>query len=63
MRTTEEVPELGWFLASALPLDLLPKHRQRIEDALSGQHEAILRDQRSSTAEDQHLPAKIQSPS
>lgn len=57
LRTTEEVSELEWFLPSALPSDLLPKHRQRVEDALSGQHEAILRDQRSSTAEDQNLTA------
>jgi ADP-ribose pyrophosphatase YjhB (NUDIX family) len=51
--TTEEVSELGWFQASALPTDVLPKHRQRVEDALAGQPETILRDQRTSTAEDQ----------
>ena len=56
LHTTEEVSELEWFLPSTLPQDLLPKHRQRVEDALSGQIEAILRDQRSSTAEDQRLP-------
>lgn len=55
LHTTEEVSELEWFLPSALPSDLLPKHRQRIEDALTGQQAAILRDQRSSTAEDQRL--------
>jgi ADP-ribose pyrophosphatase YjhB (NUDIX family) len=63
LRTSEEVSELSWFLPLALPSDLLPKHRQRVEDALSGQIEAILRDQRSSTAEDQQLPMDISSPS
>jgi ADP-ribose pyrophosphatase YjhB (NUDIX family) len=53
LHTTDEVSELGWFRASTLPLDTLPKHRERIEDALAGQREAILRDQRTSTAEDQ----------
>ena len=63
LRTTEEVSELAWFLLSALPSDLLPKHRQRVADALSGQCEAILRDQRASTAEDQRLPEAMQPPS
>jgi len=53
LHTTEEVSELDWFHPSALPPDILPKHRQRVEDALAGQREAILRDQRTSTAEDQ----------
>lgn len=53
LHTTEEVSELGWFPSSALPPDTLPKHRQRVEDALAGQPEAILRDQRTSTSEDQ----------
>ena len=53
LHTTEEVSELGWFLPSALPPDTLPKHRQRVEDALTGRREAILRDQRTSTSDDQ----------
>lgn len=53
--TSDEVSEVGWFAPSHLPLDLLPKHRQRITDALLGQREAILRAQRSSTEEDQGL--------
>jgi ADP-ribose pyrophosphatase YjhB (NUDIX family) len=53
LRTTEEVSELGWFAASELPPDTLPKHRQRVADALSGQPEAILRDQRTPTSDDQ----------
>ena len=53
LHTTDEVSELGWFSPATLPDDLLPKHRQRVEDALAGQREAILRDQRTSTHEDQ----------
>jgi 8-oxo-dGTP diphosphatase len=53
LQTTEEVSELGWFAGSDLPPDTLPKHRQRVEDALAGAPEAILRDQRSSTGDDQ----------
>jgi 8-oxo-dGTP diphosphatase len=53
--TSEEVSEVGWFAPNHLPLDLLPKHRQRVADALLGQREAILRAQRSSTEEDQGL--------
>lgn len=63
MRTTEETSELGWFLPSGLPSELLPKHRQRVADALSGQREAVLRDQLSSTAEDQRVPEDMQPPS
>ena len=55
LHTTDEVSELGWFAPAALPADLLPKHRQRVEDALAGQREAVLRDQRTSTSEDQRL--------
>ena len=53
LQSTEEVSELGWFAGSELPPDTLPKHRQRVADALAGQAEAILRDQRSSTSDDQ----------
>ena len=53
LQTTEEVSELGWFAGSELPPDTLPKHRQRVADALSGQPEAILRDQRTPTSDDQ----------
>lgn len=55
LQTTEEVSEVCWFLPSELPQDLLPKHRQRVEDAFRGQTAAILRAQRSSTEEDQGL--------
>ncbi len=56
--TSEEVSEVAWFSPDALPADLLPKHRQRIEDALLGRCEAVVRAQRSSTEEDQGLPEK-----
>jgi ADP-ribose pyrophosphatase YjhB (NUDIX family) len=54
--TSDEVSEVGWFTPDALPSDFLPKHRQRLEDALIGQREAIVRAQRTSTEEDQGLP-------
>lgn len=52
---TEESCECRYFLPSALPVNTLPKHRQRIEDALLNQPDAVIRAQRSSTAEDQQL--------
>ena len=54
--TSEEVSRVAWFLPAELPADLLPKHRQRLEDALLGRPEAILRAQMTSTEEDQRLP-------
>jgi ADP-ribose pyrophosphatase YjhB (NUDIX family) len=51
--TSEEVSEVGWFSADALPADTLPKHRQRVLDAALGQPEAILRAQTTPTEEDQ----------
>ncbi|HEX8729159.1 MAG TPA: NUDIX hydrolase [Ktedonobacterales bacterium] len=52
---SDEISEVGWFAADALPADTLPKHRQRVLDAALGQPEAILRAQTTSTAEDQRL--------
>lgn len=54
--TSEEVSEVGWFAPEQLPRNLLPKHRQRLEDALLGRLEAVLRAQTTSTEEDQRLP-------
>lgn len=54
--TSEEVSEVGWFAADALPSQLLPKHHQRLEDALLGRKEAVVRSQLTSTEEDQRLP-------
>jgi 8-oxo-dGTP diphosphatase len=53
---TDESRECRFFLPSDMPVNTLPKHRQRVEDALLNQPQAILRDQRSSSEEDQRLP-------
>lgn len=53
--TSNEVSEVGWFVPTELPEHLLPKHRQRVLDAMSGEPAAILRAQRTSTEEDQGL--------
>ena len=50
-------PRLWVFLPHALPRNTLPKHRERIFDALLNQEAAVLRDQRTSTLEDQQLEA------
>jgi len=50
-----ETRECCYFFPHELPANTLPKHRQRIEDALLNQEQAVIRDQRSSTAEDQGL--------
>jgi len=52
---TEESRECRYFAPDDLPANTLPKHRQRVEDALLQQQSAVLRAQRSSTAEDQRL--------
>lgn len=52
---TAETRECRYFSPDHLPANTLPKHRQRIKDALLNQQSAILRAQRSSTAEDQGL--------
>lgn len=51
--TSDEVSEVGWFRPDALPADTLPKHRQRILDAATGQPEAVLRAQTTSSQDDQ----------
>ena len=53
---SDEVSEVAWFLPNGFPVDLLPKHRQRLEDALLGRPEAVIRAQTTSTEEDQRLP-------
>ena len=55
LRATEETRECHYFLPDALPANTLPKHRQRIEDALLHQQSAVIRAQRTSTEEDQQL--------
>jgi ADP-ribose pyrophosphatase YjhB (NUDIX family) len=54
--TSDEVSEVAWFLPEDFPAELLPKHRQRLDDALLDRAEAVLRDQITSTEEDQRLP-------
>ncbi len=55
LQATEENRENRYFTPEAVPANTLPKHRQRIEDALLNQQSAIIRAQRSSTEEDQGL--------
>jgi ADP-ribose pyrophosphatase YjhB (NUDIX family) len=53
--TSPEASEIGWFTPDDLPDNVLPKHRQRLEDALLGLPEAIVRAQLTSTEEDQRF--------
>jgi hypothetical protein len=53
---TEESRECRYFAPDALPRNTLPKHRQRVEDALLNLPHAVLRAQRTSPEEDQGLP-------
>ncbi|WP_126580171.1 NUDIX domain-containing protein [Tengunoibacter tsumagoiensis] len=55
LHATEESSECRYFVPTELPVKLLPKHRQRIMDALLKQERAVLRDQRTSSIEDQRL--------
>ena len=55
LTATEETRECRYFAPDALPANTLPKHRQRIEDALLHQQSAVIRAQRTSTQEDQRL--------
>src|SRR5256886_17637247 len=55
LQPTEEMSESRFFPPHAIPANTLPKHRQRIGDALLNQCAAIIRAQRSSTEEDQGL--------
>jgi ADP-ribose pyrophosphatase YjhB (NUDIX family) len=55
LKETTESRECRYFAPADLPPNTLPKHRQRLEDALLNQPGAILRAQRSSTADDQGL--------
>ena len=55
LQPTEETRESRYFAPNALPENTLPKHRQRIQDALLNQQSAIIRAQRSSSQEDQKI--------
>jgi 8-oxo-dGTP diphosphatase len=51
----DDIDESRYFPVHNLPARTLPKHIQRITDALLNQPQALLRDQRSSTEQDQGL--------
>ena len=53
LRETEESSECRYFAPQSLPPNTLPKHRQRIEDAMLNQERTILRSQLTSPEEDQ----------
>jgi len=53
--TTDEISEVGWFAKGEFPERLLPKHRQRLEDAQRQDIAALAHDQLTSTAQDQGL--------
>src|SRR5437764_12371670 len=55
LQSTEEIRESRYFAPDALPENTLPKHRQRIEDALLNQQRAVIRAQLSSSEEDQKI--------
>src|SRR5438105_11307779 len=55
LQATDEIRESRYFSPDALPQNTLPKHRERIQDALLNQPTAITKAQRSTTQEDQHL--------
>ena len=53
---TEESRECQYFSPTTMPVNTLPKHRQRVMDALLNQNQAVLRTQKSTAEEDQRLP-------
>ncbi len=58
LRATEEARENRYFAPGSLPHNILPKHRQRIEDAILNPAGTVIRAQRTSTEEDQGLVSK-----
>jgi 8-oxo-dGTP diphosphatase len=55
LQPTEETHENRYFLPGDLPGNTLPKHRQRVEDAMLNRQSAVIRAQRTSTEEDQGI--------
>ena len=53
---TEESRACSYFAPDNLPINTLPKHRQRVEDALLNLPHAVLRNQLTSSEVDQELP-------
>lgn len=58
LTATEESRECRYFSPDALPVNMLPKHRQRIEDALLHAPHVVLRAQRTRSEDDQRLPSQ-----
>jgi 8-oxo-dGTP diphosphatase len=56
LTTTEESRACRYFAPDALPPNTLPKHRQRVEDALRNEPHAVLRNQLTRAEVDQQLP-------
>lgn len=61
LTATEESRACAYFSPDALPLNTLPKHRQRVEDALLNRTHAIMRSQLNSSEADQQLPPDMHS--
>jgi len=55
LQPTEEIRESRYFALDSLPDNTLPKHRQRVEDAMLHQQSAVIRAQLTSTEEDQGI--------
>ncbi len=53
--TSDEVKEVGWFMIDQLPEPLLPKHRQRLLDAVRQSDHVVIASQRTATDDDQRL--------
>src|SRR5260370_5791452 len=58
LTATEESRTCRYFAPDNLPVNTLPKHRQRVEDALLDLPHAVLRNQLSSSEVDQKLPPR-----
>jgi ADP-ribose pyrophosphatase YjhB (NUDIX family) len=52
---SDEVSEVGWFTLDSLPEPFLPKHRQRLLDAVQHADHAVIAAQTSSSEDDQRL--------
>jgi ADP-ribose pyrophosphatase YjhB (NUDIX family) len=59
LTATEESRACAYFVPDVLPLNTLPKHRQRVEDALLNQPRAVIRTQLNSSEADQQLPPSL----
>lgn len=57
--TSEEIAEIGWFSPDNLPQPLVPKHRERLLDAVASEREgrfaAVVKAQTTSTEADQGI--------